>query len=104
MKLRSTPRGVSEKHGPVTFRQGKTHPFLGREIAKTKDFGEETARMIDKELRRIVQEMEGKAEKIIESNREKLDILAKALVEHETLDKEEVDRLLNSSSARAEVI
>ena len=93
--------GMSEKLGPVTFRQGEHHPFLGREIAEAKDFSEETARIIDEEVRRIVREMEEKAEKTIESNREMLDILAQALVEHETLEKEEVDQLLNSSTDRA---
>jgi len=96
--------GMSEKLGPVTFRQGETHPFLGREIAQPKDFSEETARIIDEEVRRIVGEMEEKAEKTIHANRPKLDILAQALVEHETLEKEEVDRLLNSSAARAEAV
>ena len=96
--------GMSEKLGPVTFRQGETHPFLGREIAEPKDFSEETARIIDEEVRRIVGEMEEKAEKIIRANRQKLDILAQALVEHETLEKEEVDRLLSSSAAQAEAV
>jgi cell division protease FtsH len=96
--------GMSEKLGPVTFRQGETHPFLGREIAQPKDFSEETARIIDEEVRRIVQEMEEKAEKIIGANRKKLDVLAQALVEHETLEKEEVDRLLNSSATQAEAV
>jgi cell division protease FtsH len=93
--------GMSEKLGPVTFRQGETHPFLGREIAEPKDFSEETARIIDEEVRRIVREMEEKAEKTLDSNRENLEILAEALVEHETLEKEEVDQLLNSSSTQA---
>jgi cell division protease FtsH len=96
--------GMSEKLGPVTFRQGETHPFLGREIAQPKDFSEETARIIDEEVRRIVGEMEEKAEKTIHANRQKLDILARALVEHETLEKEEVDRLLNSAAAQAEAV
>ncbi|MEJ2364012.1 MAG: ATP-dependent zinc metalloprotease FtsH [Deltaproteobacteria bacterium] len=96
--------GMSEKLGPVTFRQGETHPFLGREIAQPKDFSEETARIIDEEVRRIVGEMEEKAEKTIQANRQKLDILARALVEHETLEKEEVDRLLNSSAGQVEAV
>jgi cell division protease FtsH len=95
---------MSDKLGPVTFRQGEPHPFLGREIAEPKDFSEETAKIIDEEVRNIVREMERKAEKTIEANREKLDILAQALVAHETLDKEEVDQVLDSSSARADAV
>ena len=94
--------GMSEKLGPVTFRQGEPHPFLGREIAEPKDFSEETARIIDEEVRRIVREMEEKAEKTLDSHRENLEIFAEALVEHETLEKEEVDQLLNSSTATAD--
>lgn len=89
--------GMSDKLGPVTFRQGEPHPFLGQEIAQLKDFSEETARIIDEEVRKIVQEMEKKAEETLDSNRENLDILAQSLVEHETLEKKEVDQLLNSS-------
>ena len=71
--------GMSEKLGPVTFRQGEPRPFLGREIAEPKDFSEETARIIDEEVRRIVGEMEEKAEKTTDSKREKLDILVAKL-------------------------
>jgi cell division protease FtsH len=73
-------------------------------MAEARDFSEETARIIDEEVRRIVQEMEGKAEKTIDSNIDKLDTLAEALMENETLEKEEVDQLLNSTGTRAEAI
>ena len=75
--------GMSDKLGPVTFSQGETHPFLGREIAEHKDFSEETARVIDDEIRRIIREQEKKAEDLLESDRDKLDSLAEALLEHE---------------------
>ena len=87
--------GMSDKLGPVTFRQGETHPFLGREMTEQRDFSEETARLIDEEIRTIVQDMEKKAGEILNSNREKLDALAEALLEHETLDKDEIDGLLD---------
>jgi cell division protease FtsH len=86
--------GMSDKLGPVAFRQGEEHPFLGREMTEPKDFSESTAQLIDEEIRRIVQEMEKRAEDIVSSNLDKLDILAQALVEHETLDRKEVDELL----------
>ncbi|MGD9031355.1 MAG: hypothetical protein PVJ69_01380 [Desulfobacteraceae bacterium] len=68
--------GMSEKVGPVTFRQGKQHPFLGREIAEQKDFSEETARIIDEEVRRITQNMRREAEELLTANGEKLDAVA----------------------------
>lgn len=91
--------GMSEKLGPVTFRQGEPHPFLGREMAQPKDFSEETARLIDEEIRDIIREAEAKAEEILKSHREQLDTLAQALSEHETLEKEEIDQLLGSADA-----
>jgi cell division protease FtsH len=94
--------GMSDKVGPVTFRQGETHPFLGREIAEQKDFSEETARLIDEEVRGIVQGMEEKAGEILESNRDKLDALAEGLLEHETLSREEIDDLLGPENGDLE--
>jgi len=90
--------GMSEKLGPVTFRQGETHPFLGRELSEQKDFSEHTARVIDQEIRDLVEGAEKKAIEVLTSNREKLDALADGLLEHETLSKEEVDEILGSMS------
>jgi cell division protease FtsH len=90
--------GMSEKLGPVTFRQGEPHPFLGREIAEQRDFSEETARIIDEEVQKIVRDMEKKAAENLDANRKKLDKLAEALMEEETLEKEEIDQLLDSDN------
>jgi len=86
--------GMSDKLGPVTFRQGEPHPFLGREMTQARDFSEETARLIDEEIRRITEQMEERARETLKNNREKLDALTYALLEHETLSREEIDELL----------
>jgi len=86
--------GMSDKLGAVTFRMGEQHPFLGREIAEPKDFSEHTAQLIDDEIRAMITSMEEKAEQLIAPNRSKLDRIARALLEHETLSNEEVDELL----------
>jgi cell division protease FtsH len=86
--------GMSEKLGPVTFRRGEPHPFLGREIAEQRDFSEATARIIDEEVRRITLDMEKRAEDVLRSNRDKLDALVHELLEHETLSDEDIDKLL----------
>jgi cell division protease FtsH len=86
--------GMSDRVGPVTFRQGEPHPFLGREMAEPRDFSEETAELIDHEIRRIIKEMEDKATDLLESHRDKLDALADALLEHESLSKEEIGEIL----------
>jgi cell division protease FtsH len=86
---------MSEKLGPVTFSQGEPHPFLGREIAQPKDFSERTAQIIDEEIRSMIREREEKAEEILSARREDLDLLARELMERETLSKEEIEELLD---------
>ena len=86
--------GMSDKMGPLTFGKGEEHIFLGREVARPKDFSEETAVLIDSEIKRIVVESAARARHMIESNLEKLHALARALLERETLDGEEINRIL----------
>jgi len=86
--------GMSEKLGPVTFRQGEPHPFLGREMADQRDFSEQTAWIIDEEIRKIIGDMEKKAEETLESNREALEKIANELLVTETLTNDDIDRLL----------
>jgi cell division protease FtsH len=87
--------GMSEKLGPVTFRQGEPHPFLGREMAQPKDFSEKTAQMIDEEIRSIIQDMEKKAEETLSAHRGQLDVLVRELLDRESLSKEEIEELLD---------
>ena len=93
-----TQWGMSERIGPVTFSLGEEHLFLGREMAKPKDFSEETARIIDEEIQKIVTEQEEKARKILKENRGKLNRLAEELLKKETLDNQDVERILKISS------
>jgi cell division protease FtsH len=86
--------GMSDRMGPLTFGKGEEHIFLGREVARPKDFSEETAVLIDSEIKRIVVECATRARHMIESNLEKLHALARALLERESLDGEEIARIL----------
>ncbi|MCJ7508449.1 MAG: ATP-dependent zinc metalloprotease FtsH, partial [candidate division Zixibacteria bacterium] len=86
--------GMSEKLGPLTFGKKEEEIFLGREIAKHRDYSEETAKQIDAEVRKIVVEAEAKATNLLQGNQEKLHTLAKALVGKEILDGEQIDRIL----------
>ncbi|MBI5826569.1 MAG: ATP-dependent metallopeptidase FtsH/Yme1/Tma family protein [Deltaproteobacteria bacterium] len=88
--------GMSEKLGPLTFGKKEEHIFLGKEMSQRRDFSEETAEDIDSEIRRIVTENYEKAKKLIESNVDALQRVAKALLEKEVLDAEEIDRLIFS--------
>ncbi|MDZ7620392.1 MAG: ATP-dependent zinc metalloprotease FtsH [Patescibacteria group bacterium] len=86
--------GMSEKLGPVAFRDGEEQPFLGREMAEPRRFSEHTARVIDDETMRILREASDKAEAVLTENRAQLDKLAGALIEAETLDLSEIEELI----------
>jgi cell division protease FtsH len=86
--------GMSEKMGPLTFGKSEEHIFLGREMSRAKDYSEDTAILIDSEIKRIVTECAARARHMIETNLEKLHVLARALLERESLDGEEIARLL----------
>ncbi len=86
--------GMSDKMGPLTFGKAEEHVFLGREMSRPKDYSEETAVLIDSEIKRIVTDCASRARQILESNLEKLHVLARALLERETLDGEEINRVL----------
>ena len=86
--------GMSERLGPVAFRDGDDHPFLGKEMAEPRRFSEHTAQVIDEEVMRILREASEKATTLIADNRAKLDTLAKKLEEAEVLDEEDIEKLL----------
>jgi cell division protease FtsH len=88
--------GMSEKVGAMTVRQGEEHVFLGREIAAQRDFSEHTARLIDEEVKRIIHSMEQRAEALLQRHQDRLERLAEALLEHETLAVEDIDRLVGA--------
>ncbi len=93
-----TQWGMSEKVGPVSYKVGEEHQFLGREMAQPKDFSEYTAQLIDEEIKRIVSDMEEKARTLLEENRNKLDALAHALLVHETVSADEINRLIGQKT------
>ena len=86
--------GMSDKMGPLTFGKGEEHIFLGREMSRPKDYSEDTAVLIDSEIKRIVTESASRAKALLETNLEKLHLLARSLLERETLDGEEINRIL----------
>ncbi|HER40774.1 MAG TPA: ATP-dependent zinc metalloprotease FtsH, partial [Salinimicrobium catena] len=96
--------GMSDKLGPVFYKQGEEHQFLGKEITRQKDFSEHTQQIIDDEIKEIILDMEKKAEYIIKKNRVKLDALAEALIENETLDKKQIDWILDKVEEGEEAV
>ena len=87
--------GMSDKLGPVYFRKGEEHMFLGKELSHDKDYSESTAKIIDEEVQAIISTMEKKAENTLRKHRTELDALAQALIENETMEKEEIEWLLD---------
>jgi len=86
--------GMSEKIGAMTFPRGEEHPFLGMKLAEEKTFSEEMAWLIDQEIAALIRGAEGKSFELVSANRGKLDALAAALLEEETLDGVRVDEVL----------
>ncbi len=91
--------GMSEKIGAVTVSRGEEHPFLGRKLAEEKTFSEEMAWLIDQEIAALIREAEGKANELVAANRDKLDALANALIEEETLEAKRVDEIIGATNA-----
>lgn len=87
--------GMSDEFGPMALGKKDEQVFLGRDITHIKDYSEETARLIDQEVRRILSEAYGTAKRILEEQRAVLEALAQALVERETLTGEEVDLIMH---------
>jgi cell division protease FtsH len=92
--------GMSEIIGPVAFRQGEEHPFLGKEIHEQRKFSEETAHIIDQEVQRFLNNAQERSVHLLSSRRDDLDRLAHALLERESLGQAELKELLGDRRGR----
>jgi len=93
--------GMSEVIGPVAFRNGEEHPFLGREVHEHRQYSEDTAHVIDQEIQRFLTAAQDRATHTLAENRQKLDDIAKALLENEALGKEELTELIGPAAERS---
>lgn len=91
-----TVYGMSDKLGTIMFDQGQGEVFLGRDLAQTKNYSEETAAIIDEEVKKIIDNAYYNAREILSNNIDKLHIVAGILLEKEKIDGEEFDRVFNS--------
>lgn len=96
-----TEYGMSEELGPLTFGHKQEQVFLGRDIARDRNYSEAVAFSIDKEARRIMDESYNRARKILEDHLEKLHLVAKVLIEKETLEAGEFLKLMDSEQEKA---
>jgi cell division protease FtsH len=91
--------GMSERIGPMAW--GSQGPvFLGEDLVHTRDYSDETARVIDEEVERILRDEEARARELMATYRPGLDAVARALLEHETVDGAEVGRLVDTAMGR----
>jgi cell division protease FtsH len=98
-----TEWGMSEKLGPLTFGKKDEQIFLGREIARHKDYSEKTAIDIDEEVKKIVIDAYNTSKNLLTANRDILEIFAKALLEKETMDGPEIDALIQEAESKRTV-
>jgi cell division protease FtsH len=91
--------GMSDKLGALTYGRREEQIFLGREISQHRDFSESTAKLIDDEIRSIVDKAESTATRILTENRDKLDKLAAALLEKEVIEGSEIDAIIGTSGS-----
>jgi cell division protease FtsH len=91
-----TQFGMSEVIGPLAVGDKEQEIFLGREFAQRREISERTAQMVDTEVKRLIDEAYARAMQIISENRELLDRIAVALLDRETIDREDLDRLVRN--------
>jgi cell division protease FtsH len=86
--------GMSDALGPITLGKKHDQVFLGRDLARDRDYSEEIAKAIDQEIRKTIDDCYQKAQEILEKERSKLESIAQALLEKETLDAHEIKELV----------
>ena len=93
--------GMTEELGPISYGERDESIFLGREMNRHRDYSEATAEKIDRLTREIMEEQMARARQILTEHREQLENLAKALLEHEMLDREEIMKVVSGETLEA---
>jgi len=96
-----TQWGMSDELGPMVYGENEGEVFLGRSITTHKNVSETTLQKVDAEIRRIIDEQYKLARRLLEANRDKVEIMAKALLDWETLDAEQLDDIMAGRPPRA---
>ncbi|NOY16095.1 MAG: ATP-dependent zinc metalloprotease FtsH [Gammaproteobacteria bacterium] len=86
--------GMSDLMGTRVYGENESEIFLGRDVTTHKNLSNSTAELVDKEIRRIVDEQYARARQVVEENKDKMEIMAKALLEWETLDSDQIDDIM----------
>lgn len=95
-----TRYGMSEALGPMVYAENEGEVFLGRSVTKTNNMSESTLKKVDEEVRRIIDQQYAQARKLIEDNQDKIHAMAKALLEWETIDGDQLDDIMAGKEPR----
>ncbi|PWB52711.1 MAG: cell division protein FtsH [Nitrosomonadales bacterium] len=95
-----TQWGMSDALGPMVYGENEGEVFLGRSVTTHKNVSEATMQQVDKEIRRIIDQQYGLARKLIEDNRDKIEVMAHALLEWETIDAEQISDIMEGKTPR----
>ena len=95
-----TEWGMSEALGPMVYGENEGEVFLGRSVTTHQNMSEDTMKAVDKEVRRIIDEQYALARRLLEENRDKVEVMTKALLEWETLDSHQIDDIMSGRPPR----
>jgi len=96
-----TKWGLSEQLGPLTYSEDEGEVFLGRSVTQHKQVSDETAHVIDKEIRHVIDTNYQRAEQILTEHRDKLDVMADALMKYETIDESQLKDIMAGKEPKA---
>ena len=94
--------GMSDKLGPMSFRIGEEHVFLGKEIQEPRDFSEETAQLIDEEVRKLLREADESAYNVLADHRPQMDRMVDLLLQKEELLTEDLEAILGRKKPQSD--
>ncbi|MEO8542707.1 MAG: ATP-dependent zinc metalloprotease FtsH [Burkholderiaceae bacterium] len=95
-----TRYGMTDALGPMVYADNEGEVFLGRSVTKTTNMSEQTMQKVDAEVRRIIDQQYAQARKLIEDNQDKMHAMAKALLEYETIDSDQLDDIMSGKPPR----
>ncbi len=95
-----TRYGMTDALGPMVYAENEGEVFLGRSVTKTNNMSESTLQKVDDEVRRIIDQQYAQARKLIEDNKDKMHAMAKALLEWETIDMDQIDDIMAGKEPR----
>ena len=92
---------MSEQLGPRVYGDNESEVFLGRDVTTHRNLSNATAEQVDGEITRIIEEQYGRARKIIDENRDKVEAMARALMDWETLEADQIEQIMEGREPRA---